>query len=64
MKTYIKPQLTTINIRPLSVLAASGDRTETMTFGGSGGNNTYGDGGDLTREKRGGVGGGLWSDMK
>lgn len=59
MKTYIKPALTTINVQTVSMLAASGEHTETIGKGESGGNGI-----DLTREKRGGVGGGLWSDMK
>lgn len=60
MKTYIKPQLTITNIRPLSMLATSGGENETIGYGGSG----SGDGNDLTRKKRGGFGSGLWSDMQ
>ncbi len=55
MKKYIKPATEAISFLMNGMMAQS------LTMGQKGGNTTDT---DLTRERHGGVGGGLWSDMK
>lgn len=55
MKKYIKPATEAISFQMNGMMAQS------LTMGQKGENTTDI---DLTREKKGGVGGGLWSDMK
>ena len=60
MKTYIKPSTLCVNFMAANIVAAS------PNMGGGVHNEDLGNSsGDLTREKKsGGIGGGLWEDMK
>lgn len=61
MKQYSKPTTEALLICTENIIATSGKEQESVGFSGSG---SSGNGVDLSREKQGGVGGSLWSDMK
>lgn len=64
-KTYIIPSITTVQIAPMSIIAAS----DSVNFDGQGGgtvttSNKDASGAAMSRGQNGGFGSGLWSDMK